>query len=157
MIIFRKLSTHMHLFEFGAELVTFFYSNIKLKERLTRTCCILVAQSCWLFAAPWTAAHQASLSNTISQSLPKLMSIALGIPSNHLILWHRLFRLPSVFPSIRDFSNKSVVRIRWQNYWSFSFSISPSSEYSGLTSFKIDWFDLLAVKGTLRSLLQDHT
>ena len=139
MIIFRKLSTHMHLFEFRAELVTFFYSNIKLKEWLTRTCCILVAQSCLTLCSPMDCSTQASLSNTISQSLPKFMSIALGIPSNHLILWHRLLHLPSVFPSIRDFYNKSVVHIRWQNYWSFSFSISPSGEYSRLTSLKIGW------------------
>ena len=105
-----------------------------------------------LFAAPWTAARQASLSITISQSLLKLMSIESVMPSNHLILCRPLLLLPSVFPSIRVFSNESVLRIRWPKYWSFSFSISPSNEYSGLNSFWIDWLDLLAVQGTLKSL-----
>ena len=105
-----------------------------------------------LFAIPWTAACQASLSITIPQSLLKLMSIELVMSSNHLILCNPLL-LPSIFPSIRVFSNESVFCIRWPKYWSFSFSISPSNEYSGLISFKIDWFDLLAVQGTLKSLL----
>ena len=104
---------------------------------------------------PWTAARQASLSITNSWSLLKLMSIESVIPSNHLILCHPLLP-PSIFPSIRVFSNESVLHIRWPKYWSFSFSISPSKEYSGLISFWIDWFDLLAVKGTL-SLLQHHS
>ena len=103
-------------------------------------------------ATPWTAAHQASLSFTISQSLLKLMSTELVMPSNHLILCHPPFLLPSIFPSIRVFSNESAVHIRWSKYWSFSFSISPSSEYSGLISSSIDWFDLFAVQGTLKSL-----
>ena len=107
-----------------------------------------------LFATPWTAAPQASLSITISRSLLKLMSIESVMPSNHLILCHPLLLLPSVFPSIRVFSNESVLHIRWPKYWSFSFSISPSSEYSGLISFRMDWLDLLAVQGTLKSLLQ---
>ena len=106
---------------------------------------------------PWTAARQASLSITNSQSLLKLMSIESVMPSNHLILCHPLLLLPSVFPSIRVFSYESVLRIRWQKYWSFSFSISPSSEYSGLISFKMDWLDLLAVQGTLKGLLQHHS
>ena len=105
-------------------------------------------------ATPWTAAHQASLSLTISLSLPKFMSIELVMPSNHLILCRPL--LPSIFPSIRVFSNESARHIRWPKYWSFSFSISPSSEYSGLISFRMDWLDLLAVQGTLKSLLQHH-
>ena len=105
----------------------------------------------------WTAAHQASLSFPISQSLLKFMSIESVIPSNHLILCHRLLLLPSIFPSVRVFPNESALHIRWPNYWSFSFSISPSSEYSGLISFRIDWFDLLAVHGTLKSLLQHHS
>ena len=109
-----------------------------------------------LFATPWTAAHQASLSISNSQSLLKLMSIESVIPSNHLILCHPLLLLPSIFLSIRVFSNESVLHIRWPKYWNFSFSISPSKEYSGLISFRIDWFDLLAVQGTLRSLLQHH-
>ena len=109
------------------------------------------------FASPWTAAHQASLSITNSQSLLKLMSIKLVMPSNHLILCHPLLFLPSIFPSIRVFFNESALHIRWPKYWSFSFSISPSNEYSGLISFRIDWLDLLAVQGTLKSLLQHHS
>ena len=103
-----------------------------------------------LFATPWTAARQASLSITNSQSSLKLMSIESVMPSNHLILCHPLL-LPSIFPSIRVFSNESVLRIRWPKYWSFSFSIIPSNEHSGLISFKMDWLDLLAVQGTLKS------
>ena len=100
------------------------------------------------FATPWTAACQTSLSLTISWSLPESMSTASVRPSKHLILWCPLLLLPSIFPSIRDFSNELVFPIRWPKYWSFSFRISPSNEYSGLISFKIDWFDLLAVQGT---------
>ena len=103
-----------------------------------------------LFATPWIAACQASLSITNSRSLLKLMSIELVMPSNHLLLCHPLLLLPSIFPSIMVFSNKSVLHIRWPKYWSFSFSISPSSEYSGLTSIRMDWLDLLAVQGTQR-------
>ena len=106
---------------------------------------------------PWTAAYQASLSFTISQSLLKLMSIESVMPSNHLMLCCPLLLLPSIFPSIKVFSNESALHIRWPKYWSFSFSISPSTEYSGLISFRIDWFDLLAVQGTLKSLLQHHS
>ena len=109
-----------------------------------------------LFASPWTVAHQASLSITNSPSLLKLMSIETVMPSNHLILCHPLL-LPSIFPSIRVFSNESALRMRWPKYWSFSFSINPSNEYSGLISFRIDWLDLLAVQETLKSLLQHHT
>ena len=103
------------------------------------------------------AARQASLSIINSQSMLKLMSIVLVMPSNHLILCHPLLLLPSIFPSIRVFSNESVLRIRWAKNWSFTFSISPSSEYSGLISFRMDWFDLLAVQRTLESLLQHHS
>ena len=110
-----------------------------------------------LFATPWTAACQASLSITSSRSLPKLISIESVMPSNHLILCRPLLLLPSIFPTIRVFSNESALHIRWPKYWSFSFSISPSNEYSGLTSFRIDWFDLLAVQGTLKSLPQHHS
>ena len=110
-----------------------------------------------LFATPWTAACQASLSITNSRSLLKLMSIESVMPSNHLILCHPLLLLPSIFPSIRVFSNESALGIRWPKYWSFSFSISPSREYSGLISFRMDWLDLLAVQGTLNSLLQHHS
>ena len=111
----------------------------------------------WLFATPWTVACQASLSITSTWSLLKLMSIESVMPSNHLILCRPLLLLPSVFPGIRVFSNESVLCIRWPKYWSFSFSISPSNEHSGLISFKMDWLDLFAVKGTLRSLLQHHS
>ena len=106
---------------------------------------------------PWTAARQASLSITNSQSLLRLMSIELVMPSNHLILCHPLLFPPSIFPSIRVFSNESVLHIRCPKYWSFSFSISPSNEYSGLISFRMDWLDLLAGQGTLKSLLQHHS
>ena len=110
----------------------------------------------WLFVNPWTAARQASLPITNSQSLPKLMPIESVMPSNHLILCHPILLLPSIFPSIRVFSNQSVLRIRWPKYWSFSFNISPSNEHSGMISFRMDWLDLLAVQGTLKSLLQHH-
>ena len=107
------------------------------------------------FATPWMAAHQASLSFTFSKSLLKLMSTESVMPSNHLILCHPLLLQPSIFSGIRVFSNELVLCIRWSKYWSFSFSISPSNEYSGLISFRVDWFDLLAVQGTLKSLHED--
>ena len=111
----------------------------------------------WLFATTWTAAHQASLSITNSRSLLKLMSIESVMPSNHLILCHPLLLLPSIFPSIRVFSVESALCIRWPKYWSFSFNISSSNEHSGLISFRMDWLDLLAVQGTLKSLLKHHS
>ena len=110
-----------------------------------------------LIATPWTAALQASLSINNSQSLLKHMSIESVMPSNHLILCHPLLRRPSIFPSIRVFSNESVLRIKWPKYWSFSFSMSPSKEHPGLISFRMDWLDLLVVQGTLKSLLQHHS
>ena len=109
------------------------------------------------FATPWTAAHQASLSITNSWCLLKLLSIESVMPSNHLILCHPLLLLPSIFPSIKVFSNESALHIRWPKYWSFSFNISPSSEHPGPISFRMDWLDLLAVQGTLKSLLQHHS
>ena len=109
-----------------------------------------------LFATAWTAALQASLSMTNSWSPPKPMSIESVMPSNHHILCHPLLLLPSVFPNIRVFSNESVLHIRWPKYWSFSFNISPSNKHSGLISFRMDWLDLLAVQGTIKSLLQHH-
>ena len=109
------------------------------------------------FVTPWTAARQAFLSITNSWSFFKLMSIESVMPSNHLILCHPLLLLPSVFPSIRVLSNESALRMRWPKYWSFSFNISPANEYSGLISFRVDWLDLLAVQGTLKSLLQHHS
>ena len=111
----------------------------------------------WLFVTPWTAAQQASLSSTISQSLFKHMSIESVMPSNYLTLCRPLLLLPSVFPSIRVFSNESAFRIRWQKRWNLSFTISPSNEYSWMISFRIDWFDLLSIQGTLKSLLQHHS
>ena len=117
---------------------------------------VLVFATPWT-AAPWTAACQASLSITTSWSLLKLKSIELVMTSNHLILCHPLLLLPSIFPSIRVFSNESVLRIRWPEYWGLSFSIRPSNEYSGLISFRMDWLDLLAVQGTLKCLLQHHS
>ena len=122
--------------------------------------CISSVQSLscvWLFVTPWIAAHQASLSITNSWSLLKLMSIKSVMPSNHLILCHILLLLPSIFPNSRVFSSESVLCIRWPKHWSFSFSISPSNEYSRLISFSIDWFDLLAVPGTLKTFLQHYS
>ena len=116
-----------------------------------------VAQPCPNFMIPWTAACQASLSITNSQSLVKLMSLELVMPSNQLILCHPLLLLPSIFPSIRVFSSESTLHMRWPKYWSFSFSISPSNEHAGLISFRKNWLDLLAVQGTLKSLLQHHS
>ena len=121
---------------------------------------LLLSFSCSVVSdsvAPWTAAHQASLSFIISWSLLKLMSIKSGMPSNHLILCCPLLLLSSIFLSIRVFSNESVLHIRWPKYWILTFSISPSNEYSGMISFRIDWFDPLAVQGTLKSLLQHHS
>ena len=115
-------------------------------SRIFQFIVVPLLSSAQLFGIPWTAAHQASLSLTISQSLFKLRSIESLIPSNHLILCHPLLLLPLIFPSIRVFSNESVLCIRWPKYWSFSFSISPSNEYSGLISFRIDWFGLLVVQ-----------
>ena len=111
----------------------------------------------WLFATPWIAARQAFLSITNSQSLFKLMSIELTMPSSHLIICRSLLLLPSILPSIRVFSNESTLRMRWPKYWSFSLSFSPSNEHPGLVSFRMDWLDLLAVQGTLKSLLQHHS
>ena len=118
-------------------------------------CCCSVTKSCLTFSTPWTV-NQASLSFTISQNLLRLMSIESLMPSNHLIL-SPSSPLPSIFPSIRVFSNVLALCVMWSNYWSFSFSISPSNEYSGPISFKIDWFDLLTVQGTLKNVLQHHS
>ena len=125
--------------------------------RLTTKCSVQLLSHIRLFVAPWTAAHQASLSIINSQSLLKLMSIKLVMPSNHLILSCPLFLLTSIFSSIRVFSNESVLCIRWPKYWNFSFSISTPNEYSGLIFFRMDWFDLLAVQGNLKSLFQHHS
>ena len=160
--------------EFGIDLYTMLYLNwINNKNLLYSTG--NSGQCCWQprwegslgenqfssvmsdSVTPWTAACQASLSITNSRSLFKRMSIGSVMPFNHLILCHPLLLAPSIFPSIRVFSSESVLHIRWPKYWSFSFNISPSNEYSGLISFRMDWFDLLAVQGTLKSLLQHHS
>ena len=133
------------------------YAHTHIQTDTWKLCCCSVPSHVWFFETPWAAAYQASLSLTISRSLPKFMSIASVMPSSHLILWRPLLLLPSLFPCIRDFSNESAVHIRWPKYCSFNFSISPFDEYSRLISLKIDWFDLLAVQGTLRSLLQHHS
>ena len=130
-------------------------SKLGLKYRIF--CSVQSLSRVQLFATPWTAVCQASLSITNSQSLPKLMSIESVMPSNHLILCHPLLLLPSVFPSIRVFSNESVLCIRWPKYWSFSINISLCNEHPGLISLRMDWLDLLAVQGTLVSLLQHHS
>ena len=133
-------------------------SALQIPITFLQTLIVFQSPSCvWLFETPWTAAHQASLCLIISRNLPMFMSIVLVMLSSHLILWHPLLLLPSISPSIRDFSSELSVRIRWPKYWSFSFSISPSSEYSESISLKIDWFDLLAVQGTFRRLLQHHS
>ena len=131
-------------YEIWMKLIMWNYSSVQLPSRV------------WRFATPWTAARQASLSITNSQGLLKLMSIESVMPTNHLILCRPLLLLPSIFPSIRVFSNEPVLHIRWPKYWSFSFSISPSNEYSGLISFRINWLDLLTVQGALKGLLQHH-
>ena len=127
---------------------------------LEESCRVSLVQSLsrvGLFVSPWITAHQASLSITSSHSLSKLMSIELVMPSNHLILCGPFLLLPSIFPSIRVFSNESDLHMRWPKYWSFSFTISPSNENPGLISFRMDWLDLLAVQGTLKSFLQHHS
>ena len=140
----------------------FLFGVKKIYLELDRSCCCTIAKSCPTHCNPmdyntpgslWTTTHQAALSFTISQSLLKLMSIESMMPSNHLILCHSLLLLSSIFPNIRVFSNELALPIRGPKYWSFCLSISPSNEYSGLISFRIDWFDLLAVQGTLKSLL----
>ena len=142
-----------------ADLIRYVSNNRVSRETMQNiidAVAVIQLLSCiWLFATPWTTARQASLSFTISLSLLKLMFIESVMPSNHLIFCRPLLLLPSVFPSIRIFSNKSALHIRWPKYWSFS--ISPSNEYSGFISFRIDWFDLLAVQGTRKSLLQHHS
>ena len=137
---------HQHLIVFGAQFFCLLqFSTVQLLSHVQ------------LFATPWTVAHQASLSVTNSWNLLKLMSIESVMPSNHIILCRPLLLLPSIFPSIRVFSNESVLHIKWPKYWSFSFSISPSNEHPGLIFFRMDWLDVLAVQGTLKSLLQYHS
>ena len=135
----------------------FFKLTLFLMTVLRSTVVVQLLSHVWLFATPWTAAHQACLPFTISLSLLKFISTESVKTSNHLILCHSLLLLPSIFPSIRVFSNESALRMRRPKYWSFSFSISPSNDYSRLISFRIYWFDLLTVQGTLKSLLQHHS
>ena len=137
--------------------VSIMSSKFSDRDGYSVCCYCSVTQSYLTLCDPRTAAHQASLSFTISRRLLRLMSVESVMPSNHLIFCHPLLLLPSIFPSIRIFSNESALHIRWPKYWSFSFSISPSSEYSGVISFRIDWFDFFAVQGTLKSLLQHHS
>ena len=125
--------------------------------KLTLIFSVQLLSHVWLFVTPWIAAHQSSLSITNSQSSPKLMCIESVMPSSHLILCRPLFLLPPIPPSIRVFWNESTLHMRWPKYWSFNLSISPSKEHSGLISFRMDWLDLLAVQGTLKSLLQHHS
>ena len=149
--IFLTQGSHLHLLHCRKRL---YHTEPPGKPMLEFVVVVQLLSHVRLFATPWTAACHTSLSFTISWSLLKLMSIESVIPSNHLVLCHLLLLLPSIFPSIRVFSNESAFHIRWPKYWSFSFSISPSNEYSGLISFRMDWLDLLAVQGTLKSLLQ---
>ena len=141
----RKGIMKTHLITKSCNHPNYQFSSVQLLSRV------------WFFVTPWTAACQTSLSITNSRSSPKLMSIKSMMPSNHLILCCPLLLLPSIFPSNRIFSNESVLLMRWPKYWSFSFNISPSNEHSGLISFRMDWLDLLAVQGTLKSLLQHHS
>ena len=129
------------------------YSSVRVKNIFTFRS-VQPLSRVWLFVTPWTEAHQTCLSISNSRRLLKFMSIESVMPSNHLILCHPLLLPPSIFPSIRVFSNESVLHIRWQKYWNFSFSISPSNEYSELISFRMYWLDLLSVQGTLKSILQ---
>ena len=135
----------------------YYYSVLLIQQTVIQLSSVQSISRVQLFATPWTATHKASLSITNSWSLLKLMSIESVMPSNHLIFCYPLLLPPSIFPSIRVSSNESVLLIRWPKYWSFSFSVSPSNEYSGLISFRIDWLDLLAVHRTLKSLLQHHS
>ena len=165
-MIFFKCTYHRHLTRTGkyVRLMIFLCQKVFLKTKNRFYVYILHFSSVQFShsvmsdsATQWTAARQASLSITNSRSPPKPMSIELVMPSNHLILCCPLLLLPSIFPSIRVFSNESALRIRWTKYWSFSFSISPSNEHPGLISFRMDWLDLLAVQGILKSPLQHHT
>ena len=147
-LYFCGLSCNVSSLTYNFIYLSFLFFSIQLSS---------VTQSCSTLVTPWTVARQASLCISDSRSLLTLMSIESVIPSNHLILCHPLLLLPSIFPRIRVFSNESVLHIRWPKYWSFSFSISPSNEYSGLISFRVYWLDLLAVQGTLKSLLHHHS
>ena len=152
-ILWKRQITNTNTFKMLASYACFCKEHVSIGN----FCLVQLLSHVRLFATPWIATCQAFLSITNSQSLLKLMSIALVMPSNYPIFCHPLLLLPSIFPSIRVFSNESFLLIRWPKYWSFSFSISPSNEYSGLNSFRMDWLDLLAVQGTLKNLLQHHS
>ena len=172
---FRVMSIHFLSFFFAHQVLFFktfiyyliedncftefccFLSNLSMNQPSVQFSSVQLLSHARLFATPWTAASQVFLSITNSQSLLTLMSIELVMPSNHLILCHPLLFSPSIFPSIRIFSNESALCLMWPKYWNFSFSISPSNEHPGLISFRMDWLDLLAVQGTLKSLLQHHS
>ena len=160
---YRVINYSHHAVHLHSTLFHFTTGNLHLLTPLTHSApefhlsSVQLLSHVWFFATPWTASCQASLSITNSWSLPKLMSIELVMPSNHLMLCCPLHLLPSIFPSIRVFSNESALCIRWPKYWSFSFNISPSNEHPGLISFRMDWLDLLAVQGTLKSLVQHHS
>jgi len=143
--------THLDIQDTGLGLID---TESKVKVIITQFSSVQSLSCVRLFVTPWTTAQEASLSIPNSWNLPKLMSVESVMPSNHLILSHPLLLLPSIFPSIKVFSNESALRMRWPKYWSFSFNISPSNEHPGLISFRMDWLDLLAVQGTLKSLLQ---
>ena len=151
---FNNFSIHLQKVQLITFLMCWFQFSMSLKSVSQSVQFLSCVQ---LFATPWTAALQASLSITDSWSLLKLMSTESVMPSNHLILSRPLLLSPSIFLSIRVFSNESILCIRWPNYWSFSFNISPSNQYSGLISFRMDWLDLLEIQGTLKSLLQHHS
>ena len=144
----------MYLLRFWKKIYCELSVNSKLSVQFSS---VQLLSHVWLFVTPWIAVHQASLSITNLRSLPKLVSIESVMPSNHHVLCCLLLLLPSIFLSIRVFSNESALLIKWPNYWSFSFNISSSNEHSGLISFRMDWLDLLAVQGTLKSLLQHHS
>ena len=168
MMVIKSRGFYRRVYEKSTLMCSFYFINSELLvtslgfvgEKKTKqnkntfiSCSVQLLSRIWLFGTPWTAAPQASLPITNSQSLPKLMSIESVMPSNHLILCHPLLLLPSIFPNIRVFSNESALLIMWPKYWSFSFNISPSNKHPGLISFRMDWLDLLAVQGTLKSLL----
>ena len=156
-VMAASLAWNITTFTHSVSLFHWFYWLRKMLQEQVQFSSVQSLSCVWLFATPWTTAQWASLSITNCQSPPKPMSIKSVMPSNNIILCHPLLLLPSIFPSIRVFSNDSALWIRWPKDWSFSFNISPSSEHPGLISFRMDWLNLLAVQGTLKSLLQDHS
>ena len=153
----KKSSHYLYKIDMSRDIHCIVFKEYTMTQTSVQFSSVQSLSHVWLFETPWSAAHQASLSITSSRSLLKLMSIESVMPSKYLILCQPLLLLPSIFPSVRVFSNELFLRIRRPKYWSFSFSISPSNEYSGLISFRIDWLDLLAVQGTLKGLLEHHS